>query len=238
MMKNISTLLLIPSIIALCCLTSCKDAKNDNSSDASHSTNGSVLEGNLIRGWHGYNRGPIGKAWQIDDGVISFDKDRGEGGDIVTDEEYENFELTLEWKIADCGNSGIFWNIVESEKFKYPWLTGPEMQVLDNKCHPNAKIKTHRAGDLYDMIETSEVTVKPAGEWNAIKMRSSNNQITYWQNDVQVIQFTMHDESWNKMVAESKFKDMPSFGKARRGRIGLQDHGDKVWFKNIEIKRL
>jgi len=191
-----------------------------------------------IPGWHGYNSGTIGEAWQYEDGVISYDKERGKGGDIVSDKEYEDFELSIEWKISDCGNSGIFWNIVESPDYMYPWLTGPEMQVLDNKCHPDAKIVTHRAGDLYDMIETSEVTVKPAGEWNLAQIRSKDSNVSFSLNGVEVVTFMMHDEKWDQMVADSKFKTMPAFGKATKGRIGLQDHTDKVWFRNISIKEI
>ena len=191
-----------------------------------------------IKGWHGYNKTDVGPAWEEKDGVISFDPDRGEGGDIVTDEEYENFELSLEWKIQDCGNSGIFWNIVESPDYPYPWLTGPEMQVLDNKCHPDAKIKTHRAGDLYDMISTSVENVKPAGEWNSIKIRSNNSDVTFWQNGEEVVHFRMHDDNWTEMIQNSKFKSMPAFGQSKKGRIGLQDHSDKVWFRNINIVSL
>lgn len=237
-MRKMFVLVFVCSVITVGNMSSCKEATKETANSIAEESAETVIEGNLIRGWHGYNRGPIGKAWSFDDGVISFDKSRGEGGDIVTDEEYENFELTLDWKISDCGNSGIFWNIVESKQYKYPWMTGPEMQILDNKCHPDAKIDTHRAGDLYDMIETSEMTVKPAGEWNNIKVRSASGTMTFWQNDVQVVQFTMHDESWDKMVSESKFKDIESFGKAKKGRIGLQDHGDKVWFRNIKITHL
>jgi len=191
-----------------------------------------------IPGWHGYNSASIGEAWQYQDGVVSFDKERGEGGDIVSDQEYEDFELSLEWKISECGNSGIFWNIVESSDYQYPWLTGPEMQVLDNSCHPDAKIRTHRAGDLYDMVETSKVTVKPAGSWNLAQIRSKDSHVTFSLNGEDVVSFIMHDESWDKMVADSKFNTMPAFGKAKKGRIGLQDHSDRVWFRNISIKEI
>ena len=198
----------------------------------------SLFDGKSLKGWHGYLNEEIGAGWQIADGTFYLDKSKGEGGDLVTDMEFENFEFSLEWKIQDCGNSGIFFNIVEDPQYKYPWLTGPEMQILDDKCHPDAKIDTHRAGDLYDMIETSIPTVLPAGSWNSIKIRSMNGDMTFWQNGKEVVNFTMHNEDWDKMVAQSKFKSMPAFGKSKRGRIGLQDHGDMVWFRNLKVRVL
>ena len=197
-----------------------------------------LSEGNSFDHWHGYNSSDIGGAWDISDGVITFDRERGEGGDIVTNEEYENFELSLEWKISECGNSGIFFNIVESEDYPFPWLTGPEMQVLDNTCHPDAKYVNHRAGCLYDMIVVSEENEKPAGEWNLITILSNDGDVTFTMNGMEIVQFTMHDEGWKEMIANSKFKDMPAFGQAKRGRIGLQDHTDPVSFRNVKIRTL
>lgn len=211
---------------------SCQSLKSDKAS-----TDDSTAANN-IPGWHTYNKTTLDPSWQMENGILSFDKSRGEGGDIVTDKEYENFELRLEWKISDCGNSGLFWNVIESEKYRWPWQTGPEMQILDNKCHPDAKIETHRAGDLYDMIKTSVVNVKPVGEWNSIKVRSDHGKMSFSQNGVEVVTFTMHDASWDNMVANSKFKGMEDFGKAKKGKIGLQDHNDKVWFRNITITEL
>lgn len=225
---------------ALLISQSCQQTKKAaDQIDVSKSSETEEVASKRIAGWHTFNSEGIDEAWQMsDDGVLSFDKSRGKGGDIVTDNEYENFELSLEWKISDCGNSGIMWAIVESTDYRWPWQTGPEMQILDNKCHPDAKIKTHRAGDLYDMIETSVVNVKPAGEWNSVKIRSDQGNISFSQNEVEVVAFTMYDESWKAMVSDSKFKDMDSFGKSRKGRIGLQDHNDKVWFRNIIITEL
>ena len=130
------------------------------------------------------------------------------------------------------------YNVQEGEDYGYPWLTGPEMQILDASCHPDGKIDTHRAGDLYDLIECSEVTVKPAGQWNSIKIVSRDGNYEFWQNDVKVVSYTMHNEAWDQMVSNSKFVEMPDFGKFKEGKIVLQDHTDRVWFKNIKIKTL
>ena len=227
---------------------SCKDATNkvvtpkeESSAPEKTVSNEAVaiFDGKTFNGWHGYNTDKVNSAWQIDeDGAMYLDKSKGKGGDIITDKEYENFELSLEWKIADCGNSGIFWNVVESKELGAPYLSAAEMQVLDNKCHPDAKIVTHRAGDLYDMIETNVVNVKPAGEWNSIKIVTNDGDVQFWQNGANVVSFTMHTPEWDAMVAKSKFKDWAHFGKAKKGKIGLQDHNDMVWFRNITIKEL
>lgn len=160
------------------------------------------------------------------------------GGDIVTEEEYENFELSLEWKIQACGNSGVMFNVQEGASHERAWHTGPEMQVLDNSCHPDAKIIKHRAGDLYDLISCTTETVKPAGEWNLAKIVSKNGKYEFWLNGVKNVEFTMRTPEWKKLVAGSKFKSMPDFGKFIKGRISLQDHGDQVWYRNIKIKEL
>ncbi len=212
--------------------------KEEDRTDRPQSEWITLFDGESFNGWHSYNQESVLPGWQIEDGAMVLDKSKGKGGYIITDEEFENFELQLEWKIAECGNSGIFWNIVESSKYGTPYLTAPEMQVLDNACHPDAKIDTHRAGDLYDMIETSVVNVHPAGQWNSVKIRTNEGRVTFWQNGAEVVQFTMHSSEWDKMVAKSKFKDWEAFGKSKKGKIGLQDHGDKVWFRNIKIKLL
>ena len=188
--------------------------------------------------WHKYNSEGLNKNWVIDDGAIYFNPDHGDGGDLTSNQSYKNFELKLDWKIQDCGNSGIMYNVQEGENYDYQWLTGPEMQILDASCHPDGKINKHRAGDLYDLIECSEVTVKPAGEWNSIKIVSNQGEYEFWQNEVKVVSYTMHTDEWDDMVAGSKFVEMSDFGKFREGKIVLQDHTDRVWFKNIKIRTL
>lgn len=205
-----------------------------------------LFDGKSTDGWRNYRKQTIGSSWKVKDGLLYLDsqkKDDGgwqaaDGGDIITDKPYENYELQLEWKISDCGNSGIIFNVVESDDYDYVWQTGPEMQILDNTCHPDTRFVTHRAGDLYDMIECKYSTVKPAGEWNKARIKSDNGHVSFYLNGYKVVDFMMHNDAWKEMIANSKFKDMPGFGLAAKGHIALQDHGDRVYFKNIKIKTL
>jgi cytochrome c len=187
--------------------------------------------------WRGFRRSSLPKAWQVVDGVLTFSPDEGDRGDIITDGEYENFELQLEWKISEKGNSGIFYNVVEADKYKHVWQTGPEMQVLDNERHPDSKDK-HRAGDLYDLTMSNLPVCKPAGSWNRARIVINKGNVQHWLNGLKVAEFTLWTHEWNNMVAGSKFKSMPDFGIAKRGHIALQDHGDKVWYRNIKIREL
>lgn len=219
-----------------------------NSLSANEQADGWILlfNGKDLSGWSNYNKSTIGKNWVIDEAAIHLNAENKEdgdwqaadGGDIVFEEEFENYELRLDWKIGECGNSGIIFNVKESPEIDYPWQTGPEMQILDNTCHPDAKIVTHKAGDLYDLIECSEVTVKPVGEWNSIRLIVNNGHLEQWQNGVKVVETEMWTPEWKEMIANSKFKDMPLFGTIKKGKIALQDHGDPVWFRNIKVKPL
>ena len=241
--------ILIP-VASLALLVACHSIEDGNSTGIETSaadTAGwvSLFDGKTTTGWHSYGKTKTGEAWKVADGTLYLDttKKEGwqtiEGGDIVTDEEYENFDLKLEWKIAPNGNSGIIFYIKEdTAKYKYVWYTGPEMQVLDNNGHPDAKIPKHRAGDLYDLISSSKETVKPAGEWNTVEIISKDGKLDLFLNDTNVVSTTVWDSSWKKLIAGSKFKDMPDFGTNKKGRIALQDHGNTVWYRNIKIKKL
>ncbi|MBK7560424.1 MAG: DUF1080 domain-containing protein [Chitinophagaceae bacterium] len=204
-----------------------------------------LFDGNTTKGWHKYGGDPAGKAWKINEGCLQLDTTVKEnwqikdGGDIITDQEFENFELQLEWKISKDGNSGIIFYIHEDKvKYNWPWETGPEMQILDNKGHPDAKIIKHRAGDLYDLISCSTETVKPYGEWNLAKIKCINGKLDLYLNGNNVVSTTLWDENWKKMVAGSKFRNMAGFGTYKKGHIGLQDHGNEVCFRNIKIRKL
>lgn len=203
-----------------------------------------LFDGNTFAGWAKYGGGAVGKAWKIENGELYLDAankagwQTGDGGDIVTAEEYENFHFKYEWKIAANGNSGVIFLVHESPEYSYPWQTGPEMQVLDNAGHPDAKIVSHRAGDLYDLIVSSQETVKPAGEWNQAEIRINKGKLDFFLNGVNIVSTQLFTPEWEVLIAKSKFKSMPGFGKYTKGKIALQDHGDVVHYRNLVIKKL
>ncbi len=204
----------------------------------------SLFDGQTLNGWSKYGGGEVGKAWKVENGELYLDAankeswQEGDGGDIVTNEEYENFHFKTEWKISPNGNSGIIFLVHESPEFERTYHTGLEMQVLDNDGHPDGKIISHRAGDLYDLIISSQEMAKPVGEWNQAEVIVNQGKLDLILNGVTVVTTTLWTPEWEALVADSKFKDMPGFGKYKKGKIALQDHGDVVHYRNIQIKKL
>lgn len=248
-------------LVAIAGLAGCNSAETPvpPASDSSRQTSGMdnmssqnsdtgwtpLFDGKTTAGWHAYGKTDIGKAWKAEAGMLHLDasskKDwqTAEGGDIVTDQEFENYHFKIDWKIAPNGNSGIIFNLKEdTAKYEYPWYTGPEMQVLDNEGHADGKIPKHRAANLYDLIAVSKENVKPVGEWNTAEIVNNRGKLDFYLNGEHVVDTRTDNEAWRKLIAGSKFKSMPDFGKESKGRIGLQDHGDDVWFRNIMIRRL
>ncbi|MBT9186795.1 3-keto-disaccharide hydrolase [Zobellia russellii] len=204
-----------------------------------------LFDGSSFDGWKEYNKEGVSENWKIEDGAMVYyppaDRKKGDAFNLVTEKEYTDFILSLEWKISEGGNSGVFWGVNETPELSEAYQTGPEVQVLDNEKHPDAKNgTTHQAGSLYDMVAPSEDVTKPVGEWNTmvITVNHKEQKGSISLNGTDIVDFPVGNEMWNVMVSKSKFADWDHFGKFTTGKIGLQDHGDKVAFKNIKIKEL
>jgi len=199
-----------------------------------------LFDGKTTKGWHTYGKNSAGAGWKAENGILRFDPDAAKndgGGDLVTDAAFKNFHLKLEWKIAPNGNSGIIFYVNENAaKYKNTYETGLEMQVLDNDGHPDGKITKHRAGDLYDLIQSKSEPVKPVGEWNKAEIISLNGKLTLILNGITVVETVLWDDNFKKLIDGSKFAGWPEFGTFQEGKIALQDHGNRVWYRNIMIK--
>ncbi len=193
-----------------------------------------LFDGQQISQWRNYQQSGLNPQWQVKDGAMVL-TGKG-GGDILTKASYTQFELQLAWKIAEGGNSGIF--ILADEKGQHIYSHAPEIQILDNERHADNKLASHRSGSLYDMIAAPAHAQKPAGQWNQVKIRLQQQQLTVWQNQVKTADIRIHSPEWQQLLANSKFATWAGFAKASSGHIGLQDHGDQVWFKNIKIREL
>lgn len=193
-------------------------------------------------GWRGYNKDTFPeKGWEVKDGMLSVLPDGG-GGDIITTEVYEDFILKLEWRVEKGGNSGIFYAALEQPEQPIYW-SAPEIQILDNENHPDAtrgKNGNRKATSLYDLIPADPQNANPYDEWNSIRIVVENNgaHVEHWMNGEKVVEYERWTDEWHEMLRESKFAPHPEFGAAHKGYIGLQDHGNRVDFRNIKIKEL
>jgi hypothetical protein len=194
-----------------------------------------LFNGTDFAGWRGYKGAPVPTRWRVESGAIALGTEGGEG-DLVTSEEFGDFELELEWKVSEGGNSGIIYFVQEADAAPYTWSTGLEMQVLDDARHADGKLLSHRAGALYDLIAPAEAAARPVGTWNRVRIVVRGGRIEHWLNGTRVVTTQYGDEAWRTRIAGSKFKTMPLFAKVPRGRIALQDHGDRVWYRNIRIR--
>ena len=204
-----------------------------------------LFDGTTAEKWRGYLKSEFPSGWEVADGTIhcigSGRGEAGDGGDIITREIFKNFEFSMDWMVDTGGNSGIFYLAREIEGEPI-WKNSPEMQILDNVNHPDAKLGiagNRQAGALYDLIPAVPQNANPGGEWNSVKIMVYNGTVVHWMNGEQVLEYHLWTDDWKEMCANSKFKDYEMFiNTAEEGHIGLQDHGDDVWFKNIKIKRL
>jgi hypothetical protein len=216
----------------------------NNMLTAKEKTKGWVLlfDGETTNGWHSYNKNSVSKNWQVVDGALVMNpksKGNGNSGDLVTNNEYENYEFTTEWRISEGGNSGIIFDIKEDPKFHDTYNTGAEMQVLDNIKADDNKKENHLAGLLYDLSGTAALSKpKPVGEWNQVRIIQNKGHLTFYFNGIITLDTQYGSDEWKNMVGNSKFKTWPNFMTSPKGKIAFQDHGHEVAFRNVKIKIL
>lgn len=196
-----------------------------------------LFDGNDVSHWRNYNED--GFNWDVVNGELTTD---GSSGDIITKDTYENYVLEFDWKIEKGGNSGVIYNVVEDEKYGSTYETGPEYQLIDaenyKEVHDYELEDAQVTAANYALhVPTSQPT-KPAGEYNHSKIVVNNGKVEHWLNGEKVVEYELWTPEWEEKVAQTKFKDMPDYGKAKSGHIALQGHGDAVWFKEIKIKEL
>lgn len=195
-----------------------------------------LFDGTTFDGWRGYRSESVPSGWVVQDAALHFSGEGGRG-DIITEEQFESFELRLDWKISEGGNSGVMFHV--TEEHEVPYASGPEVQVLDNTGHPDAANgPTRQAGANYDMHAPSQDVTKPAGQWNHLRLVVDGPHVEHWLNGAKIVEYELWSDAWKERVATSKWKDYPAYGLAESGHIDLQDHGDPVWYRNIKIRRL
>ena len=238
------------SILIACSFISCSDSgssgnesenKNDTSQTASQTNDGSkdLFDGKSLNGWRTYQNKPA-DAWSVKDGVLyckGNDTNKSDmRADLVTNDQYENFELEMDWKISKAGNSGIMYMV--TEEFDAAYNSGPEYQVIDDVNFPEKLESWQKTAANYAMDSAEGAVPNPVGEWNHTKIIVNKGHVEHWLNGKKVVEYELWTKEWTKKKNEGKWKDAPGYGMSKKGHIALQDHGSEAWFKNIRIKEL
>jgi Domain of Unknown Function (DUF1080) len=201
-----------------------------------------LFDGKDLKGWHSYLEKTPGKAWQVVNGTIMLNKNKSvyeDYADLTSDDEFENFDLKVEWKMEPCANSGLMFYVHESPEFKNTYESGPEMQIADLACNDDGRILKCRAGDLYDLIPADTEWVNKGGNWNHYEIKSINGHLELIQNGHKIIETDMWDDHWRDMIKNSKFVEWQGFGTFKKGHISFQGtENGKLWFRNIKIRKL
>ena len=183
--------------------------------------------------WRGFQSEEFPGGWVVDKGALHR---ADHAGDIITKEQFQDFELSLEWRVEGPGNSGIMFRVSEDEDRTFK--TGPEYQILNNQVHPDGRNPLTCAGANYALHAPTKDVCKPVGEWNHTRIVVDGNHVEHWLNGEKVVEYDLFSEDWEKRVAGAKFADWPRYGREPKGHIALQDHQDPVWYRNIKLQRL
>lgn len=202
-----------------------------------------LFDGSSLNGWQIY-KGRANDTWEVVDGTLhckplneEVNGDGDDRADIRTTEEFENFDLAFDWKIAAEGNSGVMFRV--SEEFDQPYFSGPEYQLIDDENYPGKPTEAQKTGGNYDMhVPASTKKMNPPGSWNSSRLVVNRNHVEHWLNGEKVVEYDLQSEDWIQRKNNSKWKDVASYGMVMKGYIDFQDHGNETTFKNIKIKIL
>lgn len=247
-MNKLLTLLLVLSLVG-CGPKKTETASGDTTPDnatnqltTQQKTDGWKLlfDGETMKGWRFFKNGE-NDSWEVMGGALHCkpfsDTAENKRADLMTADQYQNFELAFDWKISFQGNSGVIFRV--TEEYDVPYASGPEYQLIDDVGYPGELKAENKTGGNFDMhVPAENKKMNPQGEWNSSKIIVNVNHVEYWLNGAKVVEYDLGSDEWKKRVAASKWKDFPGYGLAKTGYIDLQDHGNEVWFKNIFIKVL
>ncbi len=237
--------LAFPAVLSILLLTSGQNQKSNphNSLSKKEIKQGwhLLFDGNTMEGWKGYNSDKMFSCWSVSNGELVC---LGEGGsvtsgDIITVSEFDNFELSLEWSISHAGNSGIFYHVLEGQKYHAAYETAPEYQLIDDAGWPDKLADWQKTGADYAMTNTiKDKKLMPAGEWNTSRIIYNKGHVEHWLNGIKVVEFQAYSPEWEKLKSSGKWKDYPDYAISKTGHIGLQNHGSGVKFRDIKVRKL
>jgi hypothetical protein len=201
-----------------------------------------LFDGQTLNGWKIF-KDRKNNTWEVENGTLHCkalnEAVKGNGderSDIMTTEEFANFELAFDWKIAAQGNSGVMFRV--TEEFDQPYYSGAEYQLIDDTGYPGKLTEKQKTGANYDMHAVEKKNLNPVGEWNASKIIANGNQVEYWLNGEKTVEYEIGSPDWKKRKEDSKWKEWKGYGVSPKGHIDFQDHGNEVWFKNVRVRTL